>query len=324
MPLNVVTDLWLPVLVAALIALPAMWLPRLIPWRGFWAAIALGAAIAGMHIMIVGRPEWPPAGLTERLLLAFVAATLFGGAAALSRGTEAVFALSLLAGITAVGIALWPMLATPSEVGRGLPVAILFVSGVLAALSALSLADIDRRGHPVVAGIILAGITLAVGAALLGSGNMKLGQFGLGLGAAGAVLVIGSVVAHGPNIGSGAPAVTMAILAALLVAANRYATLRPMPALLFALPAPAAWAILQGLSRSVSPRRAAIASVLTAAMFAAIAVGLGVDLPDKEEIFNEEKETDQQLTELAESSVHLLEEAFWNRYGRAKAKPLHF
>lgn len=289
MPIQVFTDLWLPAFVALVVALPGILLPRrkrsmprneaVVPgWAGLFSPLSVLAAAVAIHLLTVGRPVWPPPSLTERLLPAFVAGGLLSIAANVSRRRMLQLPVLLLASAAPSVIVLWPMLSGSNVALRGEAVIVCTVAALCCVISTVCVDTLDRRGAHIGATIIAAGIALAGGGAMLGAGNLKLGQFGLALGAAGLVLVL--LAALTARVRADAPTASsvFSLLTALLVAASRYATLRPA-ALILALAAPGALIAHTVLSRKLRPWAATLISIGIAAAIAGAMVALCVDLP---------------------------------------------
>jgi hypothetical protein len=303
MPPNIITDLWLPFVVAMGVSVALAFVfahfgktppgepSRDAMSRGLTATVAVAAGVTALHLMNFGRPAWPPPSLTQRLLLVIALAGIAGVLASMWNRWILTGIAAFLGVLAVLAIAVWPMCFT-SEGGISTRT-LLMIAGLalLATCSIVSLADIERRGHPFAAAVILAGCGWAVGAALLGSGNMVLGQFGFAVGATVLALLLAMILMQRrrTRIGVGGAATGFAMLAGLLLAGNRYGELRLVPAFLFALPAPLAAIAVRALSRLNRPRLAGVIAVIIAALTAGVAGGLAIDLPQENEPSGQEE-----------------------------------
>jgi hypothetical protein len=278
------TDLWLPFLVAAVLAAAATLRshlgrscsPACARVQSGALALAIGGAIIALHLKLMGRPGWPMPGLTERLLPAMAAATLLSVIGAALQSLWSIAAFSVLSAAAAAGICLWPSVASP-ETRLG-AIGLIIAAALLAAISSVCLHAMSRRGHAVAAATIIACLGLACGAALLGSGSIVLGQFGLAVGAAATGVLLAIVPGPVAMRLGGVASAAMSILAALLVAGTSYSEQPRLPAVVFGLAAPAAFLVTQMRPLRTRSQLAGILAILAAALFAGLAAGFSVDL----------------------------------------------
>lgn len=285
MPLTVITDLCVALVVSLGLGLVA-WLAGRAGGRRWRTpaviarTLAVPAGVAALHVWITGTPVWPPVGVTDRLLWAIVLVAVVGFAAIAPRSPVTLGLCTVIASAVALVVTLWPSLATESA-ARGAAIGFVIAGALLAGLSATALDVLTRRTARWPVAVIISGLGLAAGAALAGSGNMKLGQLGLGVGvasgAAGILLLrkTNSAALSSPVLAS------LALTDTMLVAGHRYGELTLGPMLVLSASAPAG-VVASRLLRRWGPGRAGVAAVIVAGIIAAVGVFWAVDLTGAE------------------------------------------
>ena len=244
--------------------------------------IALFVSVCGIY----GVAAWPPTGMGDRLALVAPIIGLVGLAGLFltawrgrsSVGGERGLGWMISCASAGIGGALGTLVALALWKGETAPALWLpLVFGLWSALAAWAIGALVRP--PVQAGksaaAVLIGLALAVGAGLLGTGSMKLGQSGFGVAAAAAGLIAGVMLVRG-STGPGAIAVISAALGVLLSCGVQLSSTPWWVVATLACVAPAAWVADRLIGRSLGIVGGALIRIGAAALVAAIAVGPGI------------------------------------------------
>lgn len=265
-------------------------------WRAALMALATGGGgVLGFvcYGMILGFSNWPPGSSEHRagwslLGLGVVSAVL--AMLGLSKRCDAsdmnvgsrvpawawLVAAALLLGALSGVAAFWPWLQGTELRWKGV-----IGMGALAALTAamaLPLGAMDRRGQGVSSAVILAGVAMAAGAALLVSGSIAFGQIGLGVGMTLAGVMIAVLIKRSAIVGGLLIASGCASIGGLLAAGQAWSYM-PLHSGAIVACAPLAGFLVDGLLTSRrSPKARAIVRIVVAALVAGIGVATAVSL----------------------------------------------
>lgn len=184
----------------------------------------------------------------------------------------------------AVGAGLWSgsagTLASYTKVlgGTGMLVAALtlLASAAWALAVAGPLARVQLQSRPIVGGVLLTGMALATGAALLGTGSVSLGQYGFAVAAVSGGLLVASLLLRGKATGEQPLPIIVAALCTLMVCGVVFSE---TPLWVFGVLgiAPLAGMLAErSLARRARPLVSTLVLVGTTALVALIAVGPGI------------------------------------------------
>lgn len=267
-------------------------------WRSLALLLALGVSAFAIYLAIFGIHTWPPTSSDRRAGWGLLALTALAALLALfnvsthldpadpaaptSRMPPFVWVtlFSVLFASAGAMMALWTRLVSPSEPAeRTAAIVTIPIAAATAALMALPLSALDRRGSPFSAAFILAGVALAGAAAILGSGSIALGQITLAIAVPALALAIACAIKPGGSIGSLTIALASAAITMLLLAARTFSYL-PTHAPFILAAAPLAGFITHTLlPRSLSPKLRAALVIIISAITAAAAVASAVSIP---------------------------------------------
>jgi len=238
-------------------------------WPG---ALMIGVcAIAGWAGLMKSAPHWPPTASDDRLGWVFVFAAILCIFAGLLQRSFAVRAG--LAGMTAIVAAAFTLYSPSSGLnalgGKVVPIGLSALGMVIAAGALTSL---EWRGRRTSTSFIVAGLAMAVGAALIASGSSKFGFFTWSIVPAAAIATAICAFRKGAAIGSAAHVCAACVLGATLVAGFSYSELSWWSAAIFAICPLLALVADAVLTPMLKPRMAAAACVLAAAIPAAVAI----------------------------------------------------
>lgn len=188
---------------------------------------ALGIASVISQWGIVGSIPSLTLSSDGRLRVASVLVAV-GGLAALgliiaARGRFAFLLAAGLGALAATNVAA-PILGLA---GSAQPLAKVLTIGSVAAACALAtwaLSSLLERRHRIASAAVLTGLAFATGAAVLGTGGSKVGQVGLGLGAALSGMLVVIAFHRAAALAPPAIAVAVALLSALLMTGHAYAS----------------------------------------------------------------------------------------------------
>lgn len=273
----------------------AAWTPTRTPlWRSLLTLLALGAGAFAAYLFIFGVNTWPPisserrvgwgiAGLTivsSLLALFSLPARLDSADPAAPRSRFPAFAwlalISVVLGALGAVAAIWTQFTRSPD--RPAAVIAALIGAGATALIALPLGALDRRGSSFSAAFILAGVALATGASILGSGSITLGQTTLGLAFPALALAIISAIKRGASVGSLTIALAAGVLTMLMLAARTFSFLPVHSALILAASPLAGFLTHTLLPRSLSPKPRAACTIIASALVAAAGVGTAVSI----------------------------------------------
>ncbi len=238
-------------------------------WPG---ALMIGVcAIAGWAGLMKSAPHWPPTASDDRLGWVFVFATILCIFAGLLQRSFAVRAgLAAMTAIVAAAFTLYsPSSGLNALGGKVVPIG-LSALGMVVAAGALTC--LEWRGRRTSTSFIVAGLAMAVGAALIASSSSKFGFMSWSIVPAAAIATAICAFRKGAAIGSAAHVCAACVLGASLVAGFTYSDLKWLSAAIFALCPVLALVADAVLTPMLKPRMAAAACVLAAAIPAAVAI----------------------------------------------------
>jgi hypothetical protein len=247
-------------------ALALAWTCSLIGVQGDWIA---GMASSDARLQIAGAALVPIGAIIALVLSPKLAR---GGftivlAGALACGLSALVLSSN--GLTTLGKA---MLLPDSLAMAVALVACLLWAGAGALTMLISL----EQSRRISTSILLTGVAIAVGAGLLGTGSVKLGQYGFGVGAMAAGVMIATLIARGRTLAPIVAVLLPAILATLISSGVAFSS---TPIWVWALlgVAPVAGFVIENVALSrANDRIRALARIGVAALIAGVAVAPGI------------------------------------------------
>lgn len=246
-------------------------------WPG---ALMIGAsAIAGWAGLMKSAPHWPPTASDDRLGWVYCAAAALAIFAGLLQRSFAVRAgLAAFTAIFAAAFTLYsPSAGLNALADRIVPIS-LSALGMLVGAGALG--ALEWRGRRISASVVLTGLALAAGAALIASSSSKFGFLSWSVVPAAAIATAICALRTGAAIGSAAHVCAACVLGATLVAGFSYSELKWISAAIFALCPVLALVADAVLTPMLKPRMAALACILAAAVPAAIAILISLKLPE--------------------------------------------
>ncbi len=244
-------------------------------WPG---ALMIGVcAVAGWAGLMRSAPHWSPTSSDDRLGWVFAGvAVLSVFAGLLQRSFGARLGLAALTAVFAAAFTVYSPSAGIGALGGRLMTIGLSAAGML--LGAASLGALEWRGRRISAAVILTGMGLAVGAALMLASSSRSGFFAWSIVPAAAIATALCTLRKGAAIGSAAHVCGACILGGTVVGGFVYSDLKWISAAIFAV-CPALSLMADAvLTPMLKPRMAALACILASAVPAAAAIAISLRL----------------------------------------------